>query len=497
MVKNSRGPFIKRFQTARGYYIYDINTNRILRVEPEVYAVCADFHRLPENEIVEKHASRLGRQNVVAAIKKIDAACKQENLLLPDRPEGLSNGGLTPEEYRSRYMNQLAHAALDITQNCNLNCSYCGREWNSVAWKGKRRGMSEKTAFAAIDFLFAHSRDKKRRTLSFYGGEPLLKFGLIQKCVDYAYALFGKEGIRFNITSNGLLIDRKTAQYLKQHRFLTMISIDGPAQLHDRHRKDWQGRGSYNRAVRGFKRLLDAYGDELKHHLSLNMVVTPPYDLTALEGLWDENTWLPKDMHKIDFVNWENTAFLEKHDCDFSRSIHRRTRKKAMADFKKGCIAGHPDASPVAYSIFEPALIRINKRPVYKEPTKSYQMNGCCVPGTRKVFVTSEGQLRICERCYGSPILGTVFKGYDHEMMQGLVATYIKESIDDCKKCWAIGMCTVCFANVYTNGRFDIARKRRFCKSKKAQLMGALKLYCTILEENPCAFDFMKKIQLK
>lgn len=46
--------------------------------------------------------------------------------------------------------------------------------------------MSETIAIRAIDFLIEHSRESDSVSIGFYGGEPLLEFELIRKCVEYA-----------------------------------------------------------------------------------------------------------------------------------------------------------------------------------------------------------------------------------------------------------------------------------------------------------------------
>ena len=49
-----RSPFIKKFRTRSSLYIYDANTNHILKVDPVVYSVVGDIHRLAPEEIVRK-----------------------------------------------------------------------------------------------------------------------------------------------------------------------------------------------------------------------------------------------------------------------------------------------------------------------------------------------------------------------------------------------------------------------------------------------------------
>jgi hypothetical protein len=57
-----------------------------------------------------------------------------------------------------------------------------------------------------------------------------------------------------------------------------------------------------------------------------------------------------------------------------------------------------------------------------------------------------------------------------------------------------VGICSLCFADAFSDGDFDPERKRRNCRSEKGRLTSQLKSYCSILEKNPKAFDYMKTI---
>lgn len=495
MTTNTKRPFIKRFKTSRGYYVYDVNTNRILSVDREVYDILGDYKYLLFDKIRKKYTPKYGQTKVEKALNEIEKACSGEMLFLPDRPQELSNAGMSHEEFQQSYNNRLGLMILDVTEDCNLRCHYCSREWNTDKWNGKRDHMSTQTAFDAIDFLYDHSGQLEDRALAFYGGEPLLEFNLIKQCVDYARSKFGRDGVHFALTTNGILIDENKANYFADNQFSITVSIDGPQRVHDKHRVDNKEKGSYKKAIEGLHFLFRAYDDNALSKITINVIVTPPYDLDTLNDLWVEQPWLPKDIPLLlDYVNTERTNFLKEYDRKPSLEIYRRTQQRAFSTFKRDCLNEEPRNSPVANALIEPFLLRIYKRPFFQPPRKVYPLNGCCIPATRKVFVTCDGKLWICERSYGSPVLGSIYTGYDHKRMVGLVDNYSKGSITDCSRCWAIGMCSLCFAHAYTDGNFDIVRKRRFCKIQRKKLAAQLKKYCSILEQNAHAFDYMKSI---
>jgi uncharacterized protein len=51
--------------------------------------------------------------------------------------------------------------------------------------------------------------------------------------------------------TNGTLITEAWCEFIREHQMLIGLSIDGPAELHDRHRKDRRGRGTFDRVMKG------------------------------------------------------------------------------------------------------------------------------------------------------------------------------------------------------------------------------------------------------
>ncbi len=494
MCLDSQKPFIKRFKTPRKSFIYDVNTNRILEVDSPVYDILGDYGHLALDEIRQKYIPQYGAPCVEQALSEIEDARKSEHLFLPDRPQTLAFG-LSPEELQRHYATKVSSITLEVTEHCNLRCHYCTWEYLRGA---KRKRMSTQTAFTAINFLYSHSSSVEHRFLSFYGGEPLLEFELIKKCVNYARSKFGERDLRFSFTTNGTLIDEEKASYLADNQFNILVSIDGPKRIHDKHRIDKKGRGSYNRAVNGLRTLLKAYGENAGDKVGILMVVTPPYDFDAVNDLWKEQPWLPKNIRiQVNYVSTTWTTFLQDYSCNESQDIrHQSGEENLKSSFMTQILHREQETSPVAISLFEKGMLQIYKRPIWHAPRKTYYLNGCCIPGVRKLFVTCDGTLHMCERAHGAPALGSLSAGYNQSVIRNLINTYAQESIHDCKSCWAVALCTLCFAKAYFNGCFSLELKRKFCQQFRKHLEERLKLYCSILEENPHAFDYMKSMEL-
>jgi uncharacterized protein len=60
------------------------------------------------------------------------------------------------------------------------------------------------------------------------------------------------------IQTNGTLIDKEWATFLRENDYLVGISVDGPRDIHDAHRVSRGGRGSFDRVMTGLSHLRDA-----------------------------------------------------------------------------------------------------------------------------------------------------------------------------------------------------------------------------------------------
>ena len=182
-----------------------------------------------------------------------------------------------------------------VTDDCCLKCSYCYQ-----INKGHRM-MTRETSKKAIDMLFKMYDDNDENALinhhtkgiivDFIGGEPFMNIDtinyaseyLINECIrrDHEWLT----NCRFSISSNGLLyFDKAVQEYL--HKFDPFISltitIDGPKELHDACRKDFNGEGSFDRAIKAFR----AYQSEFITPINTKVTIAPE-NLPYLNKIFD------------------------------------------------------------------------------------------------------------------------------------------------------------------------------------------------------------------
>ena len=119
--------------------------------------------------------------------------------------------------------------------------------------------MSWDTAKKAIDFFLKRNIELPEIIIGFYGGEPLLEFDLIKKCVEYVESIVEGKKVFFNITTNGTLLTDEVVDFFVEKDFKLSISLDGSQKEHDVNRKFRDGSGSFNTIINNIKRIKTRY----------------------------------------------------------------------------------------------------------------------------------------------------------------------------------------------------------------------------------------------
>lgn len=84
--------------------------------------------------------------------------------------------------------------------------------------------MSEEVALKAVEFAAKNSIQSCG--ISFFGGEPLLQKNLIYTCIDYANT-FKNKRFRYNMTTNGLLLEESFLRFANENGIKIAMSHDG------------------------------------------------------------------------------------------------------------------------------------------------------------------------------------------------------------------------------------------------------------------------------
>ena len=176
------------------------------------------------------------------------------------KAEGLLFSKDVYEEIAKRWDKQPVVKALclHIAHDCNLRCKYCFADGGE--YMGKRELMSAEVGRKAIDFVIEQSGNRRNIEIDYFGGEPLMNFGVVKEITEYAKErgrLCGKD-FRFTITTNGVLLDGEKQAYINENMSNVVLSLDGRKEVHDAVRKRVDGSGSYDSVAPKFQRLAES-----------------------------------------------------------------------------------------------------------------------------------------------------------------------------------------------------------------------------------------------
>jgi putative peptide-modifying radical SAM enzyme len=205
---------------------------------------------------------------------------------------------------------------LILTDDCNLCCSYCrarvfenpdgSNDISAPQIKIDPRIPPELNF--NLDLLYGFLQKDPAPTLTFYGGEPLLRADLIDRIVREAPVQ------RFMMQTNGLLLGRLSPEIIS--RFATiLVSLDGREALTDANR----GAGTYRKVMENIKKIRhNGYNQELIARMTVNestdiadavhwLADNPDYSFSSIHWQLDAN--FSNDFSHRRFTEWVNKSY--------------------------------------------------------------------------------------------------------------------------------------------------------------------------------------------
>ncbi|KAA5604819.1 radical SAM protein [Roseospira marina] len=152
--------------------------------------------------------------------------------------------------------------------NCNLGCLYC----SGTSGTDPSLRMSAEVAHDAVEFYFDNVMAADLYTLQFHGaGEPMINFPVVRQSVEHARRKATERGAKLwcRLSTNGVYSEAR-AQWIADNFDHVSLSLDGPPDIHNRHRPT-QGGGETHETVLRTLRVFQRSG-VLKR---MNTVITP------------------------------------------------------------------------------------------------------------------------------------------------------------------------------------------------------------------------------
>ena len=420
---------IHQYQMLNQNIVLDTCSGGVYSVDKMAYDIISMFENNSKQEIIEK----ISKDYVDVDINEIEE-CYAQILELKGQGVLFSNDKFEnmAGELKAKTSGVVKALCLHIAHACNLNCEYCFASQGK--YHGERALMSFEVGKRALDFLVENSGTRKNLEVDFFGGEPLMNFGVVKDLVKYARSIEKEKNknFRFTLTTNGMLIDDDVIEFANKEMSNVVLSLDGRKEVHDRYRVDYNGKGSWETILPKFKKLVKARNNKDYYMRGTFTHFNPDFVEDIKEMLKHGFTEL--SMEPVVCPEGDKNQ-LTKEDIEIVLSQYEELAKLMLERKKQG--------KPFTFYHY---MIDLKGGPcIYK------RISGCG-SGTEYMAVTPQGDLYPCHQFVGEEKfkLGNVFDGVTNKEVTKEFMDCNVYAREDCKDCWVKLYCSGgCSANAY------------------------------------------------
>lgn len=238
---------IHKFKQGDDYILLDVNSGAVHIIDEIIFDILDIFDGENDLKVIPALSKKYAPAEIVEALSELHELIDAGELFAPDIE--------VPPTFKS--VGIVKSLCLMVAQDCNLRCKYC---FGDEGTYGHRAIMSEETGRAAVDFIIKNSGLRRHCEIDFFGGEPLLNFKTVKAVTEYVREREQATGkiFKLTLTTNGMLLDDKKIEWLNKNNISLVLSLDGREKVHDAMRPDISGKGSYDRVVKNFQKLVES-----------------------------------------------------------------------------------------------------------------------------------------------------------------------------------------------------------------------------------------------
>ena len=412
--------------------VLDVCSGAVHVVDDVAYDIIALFEEKSREEIIAQMEEKyLGQEDITAedireCYEQVVALRDSGKLFAPDTFEPMAG------KLKEKTAGVVKALCLHIAHTCNLNCAYCFASQGK--YHGDRALMSFEVGKRALDFLIENSGTRHNLEVDFFGGEPLMNFDVVKQLVSYARSIEKEKGknFRFTLTTNGMLIDDDVIDFANRECSNVVLSLDGRKEIHDRYRVDYQGRGSWEKIVPLFQKLVEARGGK-DYYMRGTFTHANPDFLKDIQVMLDLG-FNELSMEPVVCAAGDPSELTEE-DMPIVMEQYEKLAELMLQKDKEG--------KPFTFYHY---MIDLTGGPcIYK------RISGCG-SGTEYMAVTPWGDLYPCHQFVGDDKfkLGDIWQGVTNTQTQCEFAACNVYARPECRDCWARLYCSGgCAANAY------------------------------------------------
>lgn len=485
-----------RFRSDSGNdYVFDNASGMIVPCSEAMYEIIKCFYEETYEEILHrlKETYQIEERTAGALYRKVKNLIDNGCFYKEDMP--IQYGALTEEDVIKSPISQLI---LIVTEECNIRCQYCIYSENYPHVKGYSKKMMDfEVAKKAIDcFMELHQKRvesgyRRKPVITFYGGEPLLRFDLIKQVV--AYCKEQEFDARYFVTTNATLMTDEVIDFIIEHEIVVTFSLDGFKENNDRNRIFSNGQGTYDIIMRNVMKLQEEKKRRnIVQAISFSCCFDSYTDMCAVVEFFDKNHELFSPYNIIyNQIGQYNTTYY-----DYCDQMH-----------KKGVIKESPDTFQNTVTQLQEKFIQSavhNKRIesvglnylfmgliniIWRSKGEMKQLDKtACVPGS-KIAVEPDGNFFVCEKVSQMCSIGDINSSIDMEKINVLNDKLLEIREKHCKDCSLSRLCPLCYMHLAEDN--DMKFNYKLCEDNKKKIPASLKTVVSVLEKNPNAFDIL------
>lgn len=383
-------------------------------------------------------------------------------------------GCATPFQIKFKPLKQVTNLpainsyTIGVTEQCNMRCSYCcySGKYSEHRTHSTTRLASE--SIPAIIELINNTATSEHISIDFYGGESLIELKWIKEFISKASNAIRGKDINYELSTNGLLLTRQTADWLVENNFTLFVSIDGTRLYHDRHRKDISGRGTFDTISKNLEYIKTEYPEYWYANINLMMTLPHVESLCEISSEWEKSPLLHDKLPlRISEVATIYNSATPKIDYETEQEKYLQIVRFFTSHSEQKLIA----------AFFNSWLSEWIDRPIFALTDEIEYPT--CIPHNKKLFIDAKGLVGICENSSDTIRIGSTKTGLEFDKINSIVERTANIIADRCKECSVARVCDICpdILRLSPN-ELDV-----YCHNKKAYQLIKFRCFCELAEE--------------
>lgn len=344
--------------------------------------------------------------------------------------------------------------------------------------------MNEYIELLSSNYNKYHNREL---TIGFYGGEPLVNFELIKDIVNHIEnTKMPHRVIRYNMTTNGILLD-KYISFLVEKDFSILISLDGNEKGNS-YRIDHNGHPSFTKVIENVMHMKSNFLEYFQNNVQFNAVI---HNLNSTK---QTKSFIEKTFNKTPTIAELNQSGIKPEYHNEFQKMYRSIYEETTSDSIDSKTVVKPKAtdpmftelvmylkshSPYSYNTYLELLFG-------KSISSKRTPSGTCLPFSKKVFITANGEIMACEKISSDNILGVITHDKVQLDFQSIAERYnvLFEDLEkQCNYCSVKGSCSQCAFFIPDGGKCPAFSSNEIGSYQQSNILKILASYPEIYND--------------